>query len=67
MQESIEDKVFMSNGDWLEWIRAIASILTALGVIFTATGVTLAWRQILFTKRQAVVQFEESLAREYHD
>ena len=57
----------MSSVYWLEWIRAIASVMTALGVIFTSIGVFLAWRQILFTKRQAVVQFEDSLAREYRE
>lgn len=57
----------MSSVDWLEWIRAIASVMTALGVLFTAIGVFLAWRQILFTKRQAIVQFEDSLAREYRE
>src|SRR5215208_1287317 len=59
--------VSMSSVDWLEWIRAVASVMTALGVIFTSIGVFLAWRQILFTKKQAIVQFEDSLAREYRE
>jgi len=35
--------------------------------VSTAIGVFLAWGQLLFTRRQAVVQFEDSLAREYRE
>src|SRR5438876_7925640 len=45
---------------WSDWVEAIASVATAVGVF-------LACWQIWLTKLQARTVFEDSLAREYRD
>lgn len=47
-------------GPWSLDLQALASIATALGVLFAA------W-QLLLAKRQATTAFEDSLAREYRE
>jgi hypothetical protein len=46
--------------NWTEIVTTIASVATALGVVFAAL-------QIALTRRQARTQFEDGLAREYRE
>lgn len=50
----------MNDINWLDWITAIASFVTAFGVL-------LAWYQIREARKQARTQFEDNLAREYRE
>lgn len=50
----------LSGTDLLDWVTAIGSIATAIGIFFT-------WRQIRLAKQQAATQFEDSIAREYRE
>src|SRR5438128_12314380 len=43
-----------------QWIEAVTSIATALGVLFAGV-------QLLLQKRQATTQFEDDLAKQYRD
>jgi hypothetical protein len=52
--------VFMSGINLLDWVTAIASIATAVGVL-------MAWWQIRLAKQQAITQFEDNMAREYRE
>src|SRR5437870_11457067 len=43
-----------------QWIEAVTSIATALGVLFAGV-------QLLLQKRQATTQFEDELVKQYRD